>query len=205
MQNNGESLHQWSDRVLTLATRAFPQLPDVRAQAIPRLCFGAEDKDAGMYALDGQPKTVEEAVDRIQFYQHSRQFCSLLPKHELVRTVTLEEDQAKCVEERKSNRELLELQNRVQDLEKALLRRSSVRASPRSLESQGAVGEEGELMTCFKCGEAGHFRQNYPNSAPQSGAGIPAVDESRPPWNGRPFSSGSSYRTADRDGEKCVQ
>ena len=41
---------QWPDRVLTLATRAFP---DVHAQAIPRLCYGAEDKDAGMYAQDG--------------------------------------------------------------------------------------------------------------------------------------------------------
>ena len=26
-----------------------------------------EDRDAGMYALDGQPKTEDEAVDRMQF------------------------------------------------------------------------------------------------------------------------------------------
>ena len=54
--------------MLTLATRAFPQLPDLHAQAIPRLCYGAEDKDAGMYALDGQPKMVEEALDQMQFF-----------------------------------------------------------------------------------------------------------------------------------------
>ena len=156
MQGSGESLHQWSDRVLTLATRAFLQLPDVHAQAIPRLCYGAKDEDAGMYALDGQPKTVEEAVDRMQCYQHSRQFRPPLRKHEAVRTVALDEDQANCVE-RNSTRELLELQNRVQDLERALLGRSSMRASPRSLESQGAVGEEGKPMTCFECGETGHF------------------------------------------------
>ena len=53
VQGSGESLHQWSDRVLTLATRVFPQLPDVHAQAIPRLCCKAKDKDAGMYALEG--------------------------------------------------------------------------------------------------------------------------------------------------------
>ena len=108
-----------SYRVHTLATRAYPQLPDVHAQAIPQLCYGAEDKDAVMYALDGQPKTVEEAVDRMQFYQHSRQFRFPLPKQEVVRTVTLEEDMAKCVKEGISTRELLELQNRVQDLERA--------------------------------------------------------------------------------------
>ena len=64
-------------------------------------------------------------------------------------TVTLEKDQAKCVEERKSTREFLELQNRVQDLERALLGRSSLRASPRSLEPQETAGEECEPMTCF--------------------------------------------------------
>ena len=66
MEGSGESLRQWSDRVLTMVTRAFPQLPDVYAQAIPRLYYRAEDKDAGMYALDGHPKTVEEVVDQIR-------------------------------------------------------------------------------------------------------------------------------------------
>ena len=114
----------------------------------------------------------------MQFYKHSHQFRPPLPKHEVVRTVTLKEDQAKCLEERKSTRELLELQNCELDLERALLGRTSVRASPWSLESQGAVGEEGVSMTCFKCGEAVHFRRNCPYSVPQSGTGIPAVDES---------------------------
>ena len=68
----------------TLATRAFPQLPDLHAQAIPGLCYRAEDKDAGLYALDGQPKTVEEAVDRMQFFQHSRQGRPRKPKPEVV-------------------------------------------------------------------------------------------------------------------------
>ena len=62
VQGSGESLRQWSDRVLTLATQAFQQPPDVHAQAIPRLCYVAEDKDPGMYTLDCQPKTVTGAV-----------------------------------------------------------------------------------------------------------------------------------------------
>ena len=83
VQCSGESLRQWSDRVPTLATRAFPQLPDLHAQAIPKLCYGAQDKDAGMYALDGQSKTVEEAVDCMQFFQHSRQGHPPKPKHDV--------------------------------------------------------------------------------------------------------------------------
>ena len=54
VQGSVKSARQWSDRLLTLATLAFPQLPDVHAQANPRLCYRAENKNAGMYALDGQ-------------------------------------------------------------------------------------------------------------------------------------------------------
>ena len=38
VQGSGKSLRQWSDRVLTLVTQTFPQLPDVHAHAISRLC-----------------------------------------------------------------------------------------------------------------------------------------------------------------------
>lgn len=33
-QNNDESLRKWADRVLVLATCAFPQLPDIHTQTI---------------------------------------------------------------------------------------------------------------------------------------------------------------------------
>ena len=116
-----------ADRVLTLDTRTVPQFPD--GQVIPQLCYEAEDKDAWMY--DTQPKTVEEAVDCMQFYQNSRRCRPQLPRLEVVRTVALEEDHAKSVEERKSTRELQELQNRVQDLERVLMASSYVRISHR--------------------------------------------------------------------------
>jgi hypothetical protein len=82
-QNAGESLRQWADRVLTLATQAFPAAPDIHTHAIPRLCYGAEDRDAGLYALDGQPGTVEQAVDRMQYYQHSCQTKSSKPRRDV--------------------------------------------------------------------------------------------------------------------------
>ena len=36
---------QCSDLVLNLATRVFPQVPDLHAQTIPRLCYGVKDKE----------------------------------------------------------------------------------------------------------------------------------------------------------------
>ena len=65
MLGSGESLRLWSDRVLTLATRSFPSLPDVHVQAIPRLCYGADAKDSRMYALDCQSKKMEEVMDAV--------------------------------------------------------------------------------------------------------------------------------------------
>ena len=51
----------------------------------------AEDNHAGMYALDGKPKTVVEAVDRLQFFQHSKQGRPPEPMLDVVRTVAPEE------------------------------------------------------------------------------------------------------------------
>ena len=62
-----------------------------------------------MYAIDTQPKTVEGAVDYMQFYQNSRRCRPKLPRPDVVRAVALEEDHAKSVEERKSTRELQEI------------------------------------------------------------------------------------------------
>ena len=49
-------------------------------QAIPRLCYEALNKDAGMYALDGQLKMANEPMDFMQFYQ----FRSSLPRDMLM-------------------------------------------------------------------------------------------------------------------------
>ena len=78
-----------TDRVLTLATRAFHQFPGVHGQVIPRVSYEADDKDAGMYAIDTQPKTVEGAVDCMQFYQNARRCRPQIPRHEVVKAVAL--------------------------------------------------------------------------------------------------------------------
>lgn len=71
-----ESLeNDWGDRVLLLATKAFRDLPDehMYQQAILRLCQGASDKEAGSYASNVRPQTMEDAVDMIRWYQHNHQ------------------------------------------------------------------------------------------------------------------------------------
>ena len=63
-----------------LGYAGLPSALDVHAQVIPRLCYGAEDKDAGMYALDGHPRRYSRRWARRSFSSirergHCRNLC----------------------------------------------------------------------------------------------------------------------------------
>jgi hypothetical protein len=74
-QTSDELLEVWADRVLSLATRAFRDLPETHMyqQAVVRLYQGASDKEAGSYASNNRPKNIEEAIDNIRWFQHKSQ------------------------------------------------------------------------------------------------------------------------------------
>jgi NCAIR mutase (PurE)-related protein len=42
-------------------------------QAVVRLCQGAADKEAGSYASNIRPKNIEEAIDKMRWFQHNNQ------------------------------------------------------------------------------------------------------------------------------------
>ena len=66
-QTPDELLEDWADRVLSLATRAFRDLPETHMyqQAVVRLCQGAAHKEAGSCASNIRPKNIEEAIDKM--------------------------------------------------------------------------------------------------------------------------------------------
>jgi len=72
-QKSGESIEDWTDRILSLATKAFRDLPDehMYQQAILRLCQGCIDKEAGKNAATSRPLSIEDAVDKMKWYQHT--------------------------------------------------------------------------------------------------------------------------------------
>ena len=74
-QQRTESLFQWSDRLNKVGDSIFRLDVGGRKSLEPRLiskfCFAAWDRDAGVKAMEqGPPRTLEEAVERVRWYQH---------------------------------------------------------------------------------------------------------------------------------------
>ena len=74
-QKEDESLEDWADRVMTLATPAFVDLPEdhLKKEAIARFCQGCTDKDAAKHACFEQPETMEEALNLVKHHQYISQ------------------------------------------------------------------------------------------------------------------------------------
>ncbi|MCG7879650.1 MAG: zinc finger domain-containing protein, partial [Candidatus Thiodiazotropha endolucinida] len=74
-QNRDEKIEEWTDRVLTLATKAYRNLPDdhIQKQAVLRFCHGCYDKNAGMHAANKMLSRMEEAIDCVKWFQYNQQ------------------------------------------------------------------------------------------------------------------------------------
>ncbi|CAG2188305.1 unnamed protein product [Mytilus edulis] len=73
-QKKEESLEDWADRVLSLATQSFKDLSEeyMTKQAVMKFCQGCNDPEAGQHACGFKPVSVENAIDIIKWFQHSR-------------------------------------------------------------------------------------------------------------------------------------
>ena len=70
-QTAEEDLENWADRILTLAGKAFKQLPEkhMMQQAVARFCQGCHDREASQSACNLRPRTMEQALEHIRWYQ----------------------------------------------------------------------------------------------------------------------------------------
>ena len=87
VQKEGESLEEWADRVVALAMKAFPHLPEafVDSQATLQVCQGLADAGVGEQVCNLRPRSVEEALDQIKWHQHNHRSmkCRTLSDPEL--------------------------------------------------------------------------------------------------------------------------
>ncbi|KAH3701154.1 hypothetical protein DPMN_076137 [Dreissena polymorpha] len=75
-QQKDEFLDDWADRVMTLATHAFRDLPDehMNRQTILRFCHGLVDEHVGEGVANMRPTTMEEAIDKVKWMKYTRGF-----------------------------------------------------------------------------------------------------------------------------------
>ncbi|XP_060064026.1 uncharacterized protein LOC132544442 [Ylistrum balloti] len=127
-----KSLADWADRVPSISTKAYKDLPDeyMYQQAILTICQGALDKEAGQHTAMEEAQSIQEVAGSIK-------------KESL---------------EKKVN----SLESKINDMEKTMRKFMSNlyyqrRQDPITQPSQKAVAN-----ACFHCGEEGHFKVNCP-------------------------------------------
>ncbi|KAH3818468.1 hypothetical protein DPMN_120189 [Dreissena polymorpha] len=96
-QEVGESLDDWSDRVLTLATTAFRDVAYAydTEQAVTKFCHGLLDKEAGKHVSLQLPTSMGDAMNMMRIYSHVQSACAAAPRDR----PESEREESRCVHE----------------------------------------------------------------------------------------------------------
>ena len=177
-QKNGESSEEWADRVQTMATEAFRELPEKYSneQVIARFCQGLQDIEAGHSVFMRNFSTIEDAMNEVRLYQHAKQAMGNRLKH-TGQSVTATDHEYPTVQVRAVQlRDKLAPSNIESILEKMQLELTEVkeqlynRDSFSGSESSGSYGQGrgygrgggGRSKACYGCQEEGHFVRSCP-------------------------------------------
>ena len=153
-QKQDESLEDWADRVMTLATPAFVDLPEdhLKREAIARFCQGCTDKEAAKHACFEQPETMEEALNLVKHHQYISQ--------------AVDGKKAKREYEASVNAVQSPSEARVEQLIRSALRdfaaklQESSTSLSSSSETEEKVKKKKSSSQCFFCKKFGHFKKD---------------------------------------------
>ena len=153
-QKQDESLEDWADRVMTLATPAFVDLPEdhLKKEAIARFCQGCTDKEAAKHACFEQPETMEEALNLVKHHQYISQ--------------AVDGKKAKREYEASVNAVQSPSEARVEQLIRSALRdfaaklQESSTSLSSSSETEGKAKKKKSSSQCFFCKKFGHFKKD---------------------------------------------
>ena len=147
-QRPEESLEDWADRVMTLATPAFVDLPEdhLKPEAIAKFSQGCCDKDAGKHACFEHPSTMEEALNLVKHHQYISQ--------------AVDGKQSKKVNDVSVNAVQSTSEDRIEQLVASALKEfaSKLQVSPQPYQ-QSADEKWKSSVQCFFCKNFGHFKK----------------------------------------------
>ncbi|MES9880734.1 MAG: hypothetical protein ABW185_07625 [Sedimenticola sp.] len=188
-QNAGEKIEDWADRVLTLSTRAFADLPErySNQQAVSRFCLGLRDSMAGHFVCMQKPTTIEQAINEIRLYQHTRKaaFGKDMGRWESEQQVTAEDfedvNRVSAVQPGRSDRtqapseppaqkqeasnELAQAMGRMQkDINMLVDKLANMGNNQGGYRGAGRGSLSGRgKQRCYNCNKLGHFRRECPD------------------------------------------
>ncbi|KAH3817331.1 hypothetical protein DPMN_118864 [Dreissena polymorpha] len=180
-QQKDELLDDWADRVMTLATHAFRDLPDehMNRQTILRFCHGLVDKHVGEGVANMRPITMEEAIDKVKWAKYTRGL--IYNKQETITKGVVAEVQVAAVTAPKSPPGITRKreEDRMEDFEKRFCRlEEKVNMIAEKLEKLSSIprrrnspspSRSPSEMICYKCNKKGHLQRECPIK--QSSAG----------------------------------
>ena len=147
-QRPDESLEDWADRVMTLATPAFVDLPEdhLKQEAIAKFSQGCCDKDAGKHACFEHPSTMEEALNLVKHHQYISQ--------------AVDGKQLKKGNDVSVNAVQSTSEDRIEQLIASALKEfaSKLQVSPQPYQ-QSADEKWKSSVQCFFCKNFGHFKK----------------------------------------------
>ena len=147
-----EELNDWADRSLVLAQRAGRDL----SEAIVKFCHGCNDMKAGQVASYLNPKTMEEAINKIKWHQHTIDATYGFNRERSIRFM-FEEDSSKVTSNEVSTEENAD--DKILALEEMM---QEMTAELSTIQQQSRWKSNRSKVRCYTCNKKGHYKNECP-------------------------------------------